>query len=75
MHSLVDDDSDEWVAWTERTLKIYAQQKLDWNNPTGAPGRWQHYLSSSIGPEIQPIRRSDRHNTRNRLGRPFVPFY
>lgn len=72
---LVRDDSAEWIAWGVRTLPIYAAQKQEWNNRDDLrrPGRWQHYLISSVEPQIQPIRRSDRHrNQANRIA-PFVP--
>lgn len=72
---LVNDDSVVWVAWINRTLPTYAAQRQEWNNREPmSPGRWQHYLASSVESQIQPIRRSDRHRGHVRRIVPFVPY-
>jgi len=69
------DDSPEWVAWMQRTLPIYVAQREEWNNRQNpmSPGRWQHYLTTSVESQIQPIRRSDRHRGSVSRVRPYVP--
>ncbi len=63
---LVRDDSDEWIAWMDRTLPLYTSklQNLKKN--------WRDYLETSVEPQIQPIARSDRSNLSSR--RPVQPF-
>jgi hypothetical protein len=72
---LVGDDSDKWIGWCDRSLPIYRSECLRWNNPDdpSRPGRWQHYLISSIESQVQPVRRSDRHRGRVRRSVPFIP--
>jgi hypothetical protein len=47
---IVKDDSPEWIAWMDRTLKIYGADLLRWEE------RWEQYLGSSVEPATQPIR-------------------
>lgn len=78
---LVRDDSEQWIAWTLRTMPKYRTDILAWNNPNWrgngmAPGRWQHYLVSSNEPQIQNIRPSNsaRRNASGRVNpRGFLP--
>lgn len=72
---LVRDDSAEWVSWMERTMPVYGALKQEWNNPNDPmrPGRWQQHLASSNEPQIQTIRRSDRHGGSCAAVKPFIP--
>lgn len=65
---LVKDDSLEWVAWMARTLPLYESQL------TALRSNWKDYLDSSVEPQVQSIRRSDRAEyARRRPVRPFIP--
>lgn len=55
---IVQDDTDSWIAWMERTEPKYRDEILAWNNPGDRerPGRWQKYLMQSNEPQIQQVR-------------------
>lgn len=61
---LVQDNSPEWAAWTERFIPIFTANLALWEN------RWQAYLETSVEAPTQPIkpfnhfRRSRRSSTR-----------
>lgn len=64
---VVQDDTEGWKKWLEKTLPVYAVQLAEWRR------RWEDYLNSSVEPQLQPLRRFDdfrrhgRYSTRGYL--------
>lgn len=57
---LVQDETEEWKKWLERVIPIYTAQLLEWKT------RWEEYLSESVEPQVQPLRRFDDYRRRTR---------
>lgn len=64
---LADDDSEEWVAWCDRTLKLWSPLIADMRKD------FMDYVMSDDSPQIQPAVRSDRHRQRISRTRAYVP--
>lgn len=58
---LVQDDSDEWVAWMSRSLPIYentlGRDRVGREPATGLKALWRQYLDSSVEPQVQDVKR------------------
>lgn len=52
---LVNDDSEEWTAWWERTRPQYEAQSLQWRNPQRT-GLWQRYLQETQQPPVMDVK-------------------